>query len=39
MEKNIIKSIDEKRGFLIGNNKGGINGWTHNIYGKVIEIL
>ena len=27
------------RGVLIGNNKGGINGWTKSVYGKVIEIL
>ena len=28
-----------KKGLLIGNNKGGVNGWTKNVYGKVIEIL
>ena len=22
------------RGYLIGNNKGYINGWTHNIFGR-----
>lgn len=33
----IIKSIDKKR-FLIGNNCGGINGWTRTIYGRVINI-
>jgi hypothetical protein len=27
------------KGFLIGNNKGGINGWTKQIYGRVIEIM
>lgn len=27
------------RGLLIGNNKGGVNGWTKQVYGKVIEIL
>lgn len=35
----LVKSTDSKRGVLIGNNKGGINGWTKAIYGKVIEIL
>jgi hypothetical protein len=35
----LVKAKDEKKGCLIGNNKGGINGWTRNIYGKVIEIL
>ena len=34
----LVKSIGE-RGCLIGNNKGGINGWTNQVYGKVIEIL
>jgi len=27
------------RGLLIGNNKGGINGWTKQVFGKVTEIL
>ena len=35
----IVKAIDPKKGFQIGNNKGGINGWTKTIYGKVIQIL
>lgn len=26
-------------GVLIGNNKGNINGWTKQVYGKVIEII
>jgi hypothetical protein len=26
-------------GLLIGNNKGGTNGWTRAVYGKVIKIL
>ncbi len=34
----LVKGKGE-RGVLIGNNKGGINGWTKNVYGKVIEIL
>ncbi len=34
----IVKAKGEK-GCLIGNNRGGINGWTKNVYGKVIEIL
>jgi hypothetical protein len=28
-----------QRGLLIGNNKGGINGWTKQVYGKVTEIF
>ena len=35
----LVKAIDFNKGCLIGNNKGGINGWTKNIFGKIIEIL
>lgn len=34
----LVKGKGE-RGLLIGNNKGGVNGWTKQVYGKVIEIL
>jgi len=34
----LVKGKGEK-GVLIGNNKGGINGWTKKVYGKVIEVL
>ena len=34
-----VKAKNDEKGCLIGNNKGGINGWTKNVYGKVIEIL
>ena len=30
---------DDKKGLLIGNNHGKINGWTRNVFGKVIKIL
>jgi hypothetical protein len=33
----LVIGISSERGLLIGNNKGGINGWTKNVYGKVIE--
>ena len=33
----IIK-IDVNKGYLIANNHHHENGWTHTIYGKVIEI-
>ena len=33
----LVKAIDNKR-FLIGNNRGGTNGWTRTIYGKAINI-
>lgn len=35
----LVKAKNETRGCLIGNNRGGINGWTKQIYGKVIEVL
>jgi len=35
----LVKAINDKRGVQIGNNRGHINGWTKQVYGKVIEIL
>ncbi len=35
----LVKGKNEKRGCLIGNNHGRLNGWTKNVYGKVIQIL
>ena len=35
----LVKAIDPIRGCQIGNNKGNINGWTKQVYGKVIEVL
>lgn len=35
----LVKCKNDKRGLLIGNNHGHINGWTKTVYGKVIEIL
>ncbi|WP_430411645.1 hypothetical protein [Kordia sp.] len=35
----LVKGKNEKRGLQIGNNRGRINGWTKNVYGKVIAIL
>lgn len=34
----LVKAKDEKKGCLIGNNKGHINGWTTKVFGKVIEV-
>ena len=34
----LVKAKGDK-GCLIGNNKGGINGWTKQIFGRVVEIL
>lgn len=33
----LIKAIDNDR-YLIGNNKGRINGWTRKVYGKVVKV-
>ena len=33
----LVKAKNEKRGCQIGNNHGRINGWTKQVYGKVIE--
>lgn len=35
----LVKAKDTQKGVQIGNNKGGINGWTKQVYGKVIEVL
>lgn len=35
----LVKAKNNEQGCLIGNNKGGINGWTKQVYGKVIEVL
>jgi len=37
----LVKAIQghgEKRQYLIGNNRGGTNGWTSAIYGVVTEV-
>ena len=35
----LVKAKESQKGCLIGNNRGGINGWTRSVYGKVVEIL
>ncbi len=35
----LVLRKDKVRGVQIGNNKGGINGWTKSVFGKVIEVL
>lgn len=35
----LVKAKDDTKGLLIGNNKGGINGWTKQVYGRVIGLL
>ena len=35
----LVKATNPVKGLLIGNNKGGVNGWTKAVFGKVVEIL
>lgn len=35
----LVKGKNDEKGCLIGNNKGGINGWTKQVFGKVIEVI
>jgi hypothetical protein len=35
----LVKAKDQQKGVQIGNNRGGINGWTKQVFGKVIQIL
>lgn len=35
----LVKATNDRRGCLISNNRGRENGWTKNIFGKVVEIL
>ncbi len=35
----LVKAKNDQHGVQIGNNKGGINGWTKQVYGKVTEII
>lgn len=35
----LVRAIDPKKGCQIGNNNGYINGWTKQVYGKVVEIM
>jgi phage repressor protein C with HTH and peptisase S24 domain len=38
VDAHLITSKDNKRGYLISNNHGHDNGWTHRVFGKVIRI-
>jgi len=33
----LIKAVQGGR-YQIGNNRGGINGWTRTIYGKAVKV-
>jgi hypothetical protein len=34
----LVKAIDQTKGLQIGNNRGHINGWTKQVYGRVVEV-
>lgn len=34
----LVKAKHASKGVLISNNHGKINGWTNNVFGKVIKI-
>jgi hypothetical protein len=34
----LVKAKNAKRGCLIGNNHGRVNGWTKQVYGKVTKV-
>lgn len=38
IDSHLITAKNDKRGYLISNNHGHDNGWTHRIFGKVIKI-
>ena len=35
----LVTAINDKKGVQISNNKGHVNGWTKQVYGKVTKIL
>jgi selenophosphate synthetase-related protein len=35
----LVKGVNLDKGLLIGNNKGGINGWTKQVFGRVTEVF
>jgi hypothetical protein len=35
----LVTAKNEKKGVQISNNHGHVNGWTKQVFGKVIDIL
>lgn len=35
----LVTGKDAQRGLQISNNHGRVNGWTKQVFGKVIEVL
>jgi len=33
----LVTAIDERKGIQISNNHGHVNGWTKQVYGKVLR--
>ncbi len=38
IDAHIITQKDLNKGYLISNNHGYDNGWTHTIFGKVVSV-
>jgi hypothetical protein len=34
-----VLAKNKDQGLQIGNNRGGVNGWTKTVFGKVTEVL
>ena len=37
IDSHLITQVNEQRGYMISNNHGWQNGWTKQIYGRVIK--
>ena len=35
----LVKGKNDKRGLLISNLRGRVNGWTKAVFGKVVKVL
>lgn len=35
----LVRAKNPGQGVLIANNRGYVNGWTRQVYGRVIEVL
>ena len=35
----LVKAKDPQKGCQIANNKGFVNGWTKQVYGKIVEVI
>ena len=37
IDAHLITAMDLNKGYLISNNHGHNNGWTHKVYGRVVR--